>query len=92
MNESGARIVVHGIVQGVGYRYFCYREAEAIGLKGSAENRVDGTVYLEVEGPRQLIEQFIARLRVGPPSSRVSSVTVNWIKQSGNYTSFQITG
>lgn len=92
MNETGARIVVHGIVQGVGYRYFCYQEAETIGLKGKAENRADGTVYLEVEGNRHLIEQFIVRLRVGPLSSRVSSVTVNWIKQSGNYTSFKITG
>ena len=54
--ESGGRITnirtrvkVVGLVQGVGFRPFVWREATARGLRGFVGNDADGVV-LEVEG------------------------------------------
>ena len=38
MNDVGAKIIVKGIVQGVGYRYFTHRHASRLGLKGYVKN------------------------------------------------------
>lgn len=42
--------VVHGTVQGVGFRYWCWRQAEKLGLTGTATNNEDGTVCVIAEG------------------------------------------
>src|SRR5262249_62389679 len=44
------RFIVQGRVQGVGYRYFARRQAEALGVTGYARNRADGTVEVVGEG------------------------------------------
>ena len=53
MIVSGAvpayRYVVHGRVQGVGYRYFVLRQAEVLGVAGFARNRADGSVEVLAE-------------------------------------------
>lgn len=36
------RIVVHGDVQGVGFRWSCAREAQCLGVQGWVLNRADG--------------------------------------------------
>ena len=36
--EVRAEIIVNGLVQGVGYRYFVQREANKLGLKGFVKN------------------------------------------------------
>ncbi len=76
---STAYLLVSGRVQGVGYRWFARREAEALALTGWARNRRDGTVELEVCGPRPRIERLVQRLRAGPPASDVTDVTVHWL-------------
>jgi len=54
-----ARIIVRGIVQGVGFRPFTYRLASDHGLKGWVLNSTEGVV-IEVEGSIERLEQFIA--------------------------------
>lgn len=44
------RFVVYGRVQGVGFRYFTWKEAERIGIKGTVRNCVDGSVEIVAEG------------------------------------------
>ena len=45
-------VVVHGIVQGVGYRYSCEYKARELGVRGWARNRADGAVEAVFEGER----------------------------------------
>ncbi len=45
-----ATIIVNGVVQGVGFRYFVLRNANALGLKGYTKNLFTGEVLTEVEG------------------------------------------
>ncbi|GAA2540021.1 carbamoyltransferase HypF [Streptomyces levis] len=65
---------VFGIVQGVGFRPFVYRTADALGLDGWVAN-VDGHVEGEVAGDPRTIDEFAARLGTGaPPLARVRRV------------------
>ncbi len=68
------RYLVHGRVQGVGYRYFVLRQAEALGLTGFTRNRADGSVEVVAEGGEQALADLEDRLRTGPSFSEVSAV------------------
>ncbi|MEW5976708.1 MAG: acylphosphatase [Acidobacteriota bacterium] len=88
--KARASIVVRGLVQGVGFRYFVLRKALGLGLFGYARNLVDGSVEVEAEGEREMVESLIGQLRVGPRSAAVSDVEVTWREYQGTYASFDI--
>lgn len=72
------RLVIHGLVQGVGYRWSLVREAERIGgLVGWVRNRRDGTVEAVIAGDRSRVAELIAWAETGPPAARVSRVLIN---------------
>jgi len=84
-----AQVVVRGIVQGVGFRPFVYRLAQEHQLSGWVLNSTQGVV-IEVEGPRQRIDGFIAGLRADPPPQAViDRVETNLLPPVG-YSSFII--
>ncbi len=83
-------MVVEGLVQGVGFRWFVARHAQALGLRGYVENRYDGSVELEAEGDRSLLEELIAHVKVGPRSAHVTNLKIAWEEPSHNYTHFEI--
>jgi len=49
-SPSARTYVVHGRVQGVGFRYFVERVARQLGLDGYVKNRADGTVEVYASG------------------------------------------
>ncbi|MCK4751490.1 MAG: carbamoyltransferase HypF, partial [Bacteroidales bacterium] len=57
MKESTYRLLITGLVQGIGFRPFIYRLAREHGLLGSVENRNDG-VIVEVNGTVAKIHRF----------------------------------
>jgi acylphosphatase len=67
-------LVVHGRVQGVGYRWFVRNEARALGLVGRVRNLPDGTVEVAAAGPDEALAALRARLREGPPGARVEAL------------------
>lgn len=66
---------VSGRVQGVGFRYFVYRHAEAEGLTGYARNLPDGRVEFLLQGDAAAISRVIEQLRQGPRYAQVSDVS-----------------
>ena len=70
--------VVHGEVQGVGYRYFARREAQSRGLVGWVRNREDGAVEVLVEGERSRLESLLIALQRGPTAAQVERVDCEW--------------
>jgi acylphosphatase len=68
------RYLVQGRVQGVGYRYFALREAQALGISGFAKNLSDGRVEVVAEGADEALAAFEARLREGPGFASVAEV------------------
>jgi len=89
--DAAAHIIVKGLVQGVGFRWFVEREAKKLGLSGYVKNRFDGNVEAEVEGDRGLIEELIAILKVGNRSSRVTDLQITWLNFASKYLDFRIT-
>jgi acylphosphatase len=78
------RFVVTGRVQGVGYRYFVMREADALGVSGFARNRADGAVEVVAEGTEDSLARLEARLREGPAFAEVAAVSREAIAQRGS--------
>ena len=78
------RYVVQGRVQGIGYRYFVLRQADALGLTGYARNRADGSVEVVAEGVDDALAQLESRLREGPAFSEVSDVEREAIAPRGD--------
>jgi acylphosphatase len=70
------RLIFHGRVQGVGFRYYVEGEAKVCGLEGWVRNRRDGTVEAVVAGEERLIEGLINACRRGPPVSHVEKIDI----------------
>lgn len=66
--------LISGRVQGVGYRYFALRSAQATGVIGWARNIADGRVEVHANGTESQLDDFEARLRTGPQFADVRSV------------------
>ncbi len=68
------RVIVTGLVQGVGFRPFVWREAVSRGLSGFVGNDADGVV-LEVEGDDVAVSALVTALSSPPPLARVDGVS-----------------
>jgi len=83
------RIIIEGIVQGVGFRPFIYQLAARFGLAGSVCNDTRG-VTVEVEGEAGVLARFVAAIRSEkPPLSVIQSVDTQTIPVQGT-TGFKI--
>ena len=77
------RLVVSGVVQGVGFRPFVFALASKFGLSGSVGNDSSG-VTIEVEGPAAAVQKFRHRLLIeAPPLARIDAITVEVIAARG---------
>ena len=81
---SAYRYLVSGRVQGVGYRYFALRSAEALGVRGFVRNLSDGRVEVVGEAPEAVLAEFEGTLRQGPSFSSVSTVERTPIEPRGD--------
>jgi acylphosphatase len=70
------RLIVHGRVQGVGFRYSLARAAETRGVAGWAANRPDGTVEAVLEGEPDAVESLTRFCREGPRGATVERVEI----------------
>jgi acylphosphatase len=74
--EARAVLVrIEGRVQGVGFRAWTLREAQALGLAGWVRNEADSSVAARFEGPQESIDRMLERLRIGPPGASVTKVS-----------------
>jgi acylphosphatase len=73
------RVVVRGVVQGVGFRYAARAEAESRGVSGWVRNRSDGAVEAEIEGAAADVDALVGWMRLGPPGAEVTDVEVSSI-------------
>ncbi len=70
------RLMIEGVVQGVGYRYAFAERAAALGLAGWVRNRSSGAVEACVHGPADAVQAIIDWSHSGPSAARVSHVHV----------------
>jgi hydrogenase maturation protein HypF len=83
------KMTIRGAVQGVGFRPFVYRLAAELELNGWVNNTAQG-VFLEVEGAREQLDQFLMRVeREKPAISFIQSLESSFADPVG-YEGFEI--
>ena len=82
--------VIHGRVQGVGFRAFTQRKAVELDLTGWVRNRWDGSVETVAEGPRSSLEKFLKSLQRGPFAGTTREVKPDWQQAEDEFSSFRI--
>lgn len=84
------RMVVHGRVQGVGFRWTCLQNAKKNGLTGWVRNRADGAVELEVQGTDEAVATFSAGIRRGNGYSFIDHIEMRPIDAKPLESTFQV--
>lgn len=94
MRESNlTRVIIRvkGIVQGVGFRPFIYRIANANSLVGYVRNRGDAGVEIVIEGREEDIQKFLYELKwKKPPIARIDEVILKHSEEMGEFNEFSI--
>ncbi len=85
-----AIIIVDGVVQGVGFRYFVYRNAISLSLKGYTKNLITGQVLTEVEGELGMINELINKIKIGPAHAHVKNCVVEWKEYKNEFKEFEV--
>ena len=70
------RVIVHGRVQGVGFRYALARAAQSRSVAGWAHNRADGTLEAVFEGSPDAVESLARFSGEGPRGAEVERLEV----------------
>ncbi len=82
------RLVVTGVVQGVGFRYAMMAQARLLGIDGWVRNRRDGSVEAMISGSPQQVAEMLAWSRIGPAGSAVDRLIVE--PAVGEFTDFEL--
>ncbi len=88
--DAAVHMVVEGLVQGVGFRWFVARHANSLGVRGYVENCYNGTVEVEAEGERSALDELVQHVRTGPRSAEVTNLVLEWKNPTHHFTHFQI--
>lgn len=79
-----------GQVQGVGYRFFCEREAKKCGVNGWVRNLRNGDVELELTGLEDGVKNVLESLRRGHYLAGIDDIIIDWLEYAGSYKNFEI--
>lgn len=82
--------LVHGRVQGVGFRMYVVRLARRLGVTGWVANESSGGVRCVAEGPRPDLEQLLKSLQAGPPGAFVDRVDGAWSTATEGFKRFEV--
>lgn len=84
------RLLISGIVQGVGYRYFAQRSAARHHVTGFVKNLDDGSVEALIQGTEKKVLAMRDDLAAGPRDSRIDQIEELVVEATGEYSSFRI--
>jgi acylphosphatase len=90
METQRLHVLIHGWVQGVGFRYSARAKAQALGLTGWVRNLHDGGVEAEFDGPKPDLELMLAWCNHGPAGASVTKVDATWETSPNQHASFNI--
>lgn len=92
MEENTKRVhaFVGGMVQGVGFRFFVFQYGVNLNLQGWVRNRWNGKVEVLAEGPQDILDKFLEKIKEGPQMAHVDQVEVDWLEPEGDLPKFTI--
>jgi acylphosphatase len=89
---SAKHYIIHGRVQGVGYRYFVLEAAERRKIRGYVRNLPGGAVEVQAEGQEEAMRLFKEDLQRGPRMAHVTKIIETDSQVSNTYSAFLIRG
>jgi acylphosphatase len=92
MPKTARHVIVHGCVQGVGFRYFVQRAAVRLNITGNVRNCPNSTVEIYAEGESENMGKFLAEVARGPRMADVDHLDVTEIPESSSFRFFSIEG
>ncbi len=90
MPNVGRHMIAQGRVQGVGFRYFCQKEAISTKITGFVKNLINNDVEIVAEGDVTQVETFIRHIQNNHPYAKVINLVQKDVKYTGNYEKFSI--
>lgn len=90
--RTRVHLTIHGRVQGVSFRYYARRQAQALGLSGWVRNCPGGSVEAVAEGEQDAVQRFIVWTQRGSPSADVEHVDVERQPPINDDEEFRIVG
>lgn len=85
------KICVSGLVQGVGFRFFTYQQAQKLGLLGYVKNLDNGNVEIVIQGDNLQLTQFTQwLLQGGPASAHITDIKSCELLPENGLTSFNV--
>jgi len=85
-----AHVFFSGTVQGVGFRYTTLQFARELKVSGWVKNLPDGRVEMMAQGPRERVENFIAKLDKSF-EGHISAKNADWLEARDQFTDFTVT-
>ncbi|WP_100398913.1 acylphosphatase [Bacillus sp. FJAT-44742] len=84
------RVLVYGIVQGVGFRRYTRKNAVKYRIKGWVRNNTNGTVEIIAQGTPSRMGLFIGTILNGPKRAKVDSIQVSPLTELTKFRNFEI--
>jgi len=84
------RILISGLVQGVGFRYYAIAHARRLKVKGFVKNLNDGRVEVVAEGDSRRLEGLEKLLRKGSYGSKVEDVKIFTEQYKNEFKDFDV--
>jgi len=82
--------IISGRVQGINYRSFVHKKANALWLSGYVENMPNRNVRVVSQGSEEKLRALVEHLWKGPFSANVSNVLVTWCEPTQDFNDFSI--
>jgi len=83
-------VLISGIVQGVGFRYYVISHARRLNVKGFVKNLDDGRVEVVAEGDSKKLEELKKLLKKGPYGSKVEDAEITTEKYENEFQDFDV--
>ncbi len=85
-----ARLIITGLVQGVGFRSYTRNNAKSLGLMGYVRNTKSGKLEVVVEGYEKQIDDLLDLLHKGPFGAQVENIEVIWEDPTNSFKDFTV--
>ncbi|TCB75568.1 acylphosphatase [Acinetobacter sp. ANC 3781] len=89
MNKA-IKLIIHGKVQGVGYRRWFEQQALTLELTGYVKNLAGGEVEAIIVGTENQLHTIIERSYMGPSRAEVSKIIQIELEQASEFIAFTI--
>ena len=83
-------IIIEGMVQGVGYRYFATNQARIYDIVGYVKNLYDGRVKIIAQGEENNLQNFIHHLHQGPRQAHIADLHQSLFVGAEKFSDFSV--